>query len=212
MYIVFEGIVGTGKTTQSKLLAAWLKEQLPHRQVLWTREPGGTEISDVVRSVVQGTSFNETMHPLCEAYLYAASRAQSLRSVVKPCLDSGGIVVADRSFITSLVYQGHACGIGINTAWGINSFAVGDVVPDLVIYLDLPVNVALARAKDQAGDKWEKLGIDFFTNVETGYKIGAKLPQLAGVRWINVSAEGTPEQVFERVVFAIKPFLGSTDQ
>lgn len=83
MYIIFEGIIGTGKTTQSKRLFEYLKEQYKDKEVIWTREPGGTEVSDEIRKVVQGTDFEEHMDPICEAYLYASSRAQSLRTVVK---------------------------------------------------------------------------------------------------------------------------------
>lgn len=85
-YIVFEGIVGCGKTTQSRILAEKLG-------AVWTKEPGGSEVADAIRKVVQGTKFDEEMDPVCEQYLYAASRAQSLRSVVKPLLDKGKIVV-----------------------------------------------------------------------------------------------------------------------
>ena len=84
MYIAFEGIVGTGKSTQSKKLYDFLKEQYPSKEVIWTREPGGTEIAQKIRECVQGTEYGEEMGPVCEAYLYAASRAQALRTVVKP--------------------------------------------------------------------------------------------------------------------------------
>ncbi|KKU11155.1 MAG: Thymidylate kinase [Parcubacteria group bacterium GW2011_GWB1_46_8] len=90
MYIVFEGIVGTGKTTQSKRLFEYLKDRCLDKKIIWTREPGGTKISDAIRTIVQGTAFEENMEPICEICLYAASRAQSLRTVVKPVLDEGG--------------------------------------------------------------------------------------------------------------------------
>lgn len=154
-YIVFEGIVGSGKTTQSKLLAERLK-------ATWTREPGGSEIADAIREIVQGTEFGETMEPVCEAYLYAASRAQTLRAIVKPILDKGGTVVADRSVFTSLTYQAVARGLGMETILEINKIAVGDIWPDKVFYIDLPVEMALARTADTVGDKFEKFGPDFF--------------------------------------------------
>lgn len=204
MYIVFEGPVGTGKTTQSKKLADWLQNQFPGIPVVWTREPGGSEIADTVRAAVQGTQYSEVMDPVCEAYLYAASRAQTLRTIVLPCLRSGGIVVADRSFITSLAYQGFARRLGLETVWGINKLAVDNIFPDLVIYLDMSVEAALARAHDQIGDKFEYEGASFFSEVRRGYEIISGIP-LFEKKWVTVSAEGDPDCVFAAVLQAIQP-------
>ena len=90
MYIVFEGVIGSGKSTQTKLLANYFKEHYPKKQVIITNEPGGSEIANEIRRTVQGTHIKEGMEPVCEAYLYASSRAQTLRAVVKPVLDKGG--------------------------------------------------------------------------------------------------------------------------
>jgi len=146
------------------------------------------------------------MEPVCEAYLYAASRAQTLRTVVMPCLRAGGIVVADRSFITSLAYQGFARRLGVETVWGINKLAVGTVIPDLVIYLEMSVEAALARAHDHAGDKFENEDVSFFTEVRQGYETISAMPLLEK-RWVRVSAEGDPDCVFEAVLRAIRPRL-----
>ena len=120
IYIVFEGIVGTGKSTQAKILYDFLKEKNKNREIILTKEPGGTEIADEIRKIAQATKFNEDMNPVCEAYLYAASRAQSLRKIVKPALEKGSIVISDRSFISSLAYQGAARKIGIEKVLEIN--------------------------------------------------------------------------------------------
>ncbi len=108
MYIVLEGVVGTGKTTQAKKLHTYFQALYPEKEVIIVREPGGTEIAETIRNVVQAQLFTEKMHPLTDAYLYASSRAQSLHSLVKPVLDNGGVVIADRSFGSSLAYQGRA--------------------------------------------------------------------------------------------------------
>ncbi|MBP7859547.1 dTMP kinase, partial [Patescibacteria group bacterium] len=137
LYIAFEGVVACGKTTQSKLLQKNLQNRFPNKQNIWTREPGGSEISDAIREVVQATPFVEEMDPVCEAYLYAASRAQTLRNVVFPTLTQNGIVIADRSFVTSLAFQGFARGLGIEVVLGINEIAIEGFIPDLVFYINL---------------------------------------------------------------------------
>ena len=98
LYIAFEGVIGSGKSTQSKLLQKYLEKTIKDKLILATKEPGGSEIANEIRKTVQGTHIQEAMDPVCEAYLYAASRAQTLRTVVKPILDKGGIVISDRSF------------------------------------------------------------------------------------------------------------------
>ncbi len=169
-YIVFEGIVGSGKTTQSKLLYQWLKDKYPKKTVIWTREPGGSEVAESIRKVVQGTDFKELMDPVCEQYLYAASRAQTLRTVVRPVLESGGIVVADRSVFTSFTNQGFGRGMGLAKVLEINRAAVEDLWPDKVIYLSVPVKTGLSRTRDGGGDKFEKYGDDFYRKVVRGYR------------------------------------------
>lgn len=207
MYIVFEGTVGSGKTSQAALLVEWMERKFPDRTIVLTREPGGTEIADAVRKLVQATPFSEEMDPVTEAYLYAASRAQSLRRIVWPCLCANGFVISDRSFITSLVFQGYAEGVGTGVVKRINSEAIsGDriLLPDVILFLDLPVEVALGRTFDFAGDKWEARGEGFFRRVSEGYKCVAAS---FGNRWVNISASGSREEVFERVLEGLEPFL-----
>lgn len=105
MYIVFEGIVGSGKSTQSKKLVAYLQEKYLNTEILHVREPGSTPIAEDIRHLAQGREWDEIMHPLTNAYLYAAARAQTLHTVVRPALDRGAIVISDRSFLSSLAYQ-----------------------------------------------------------------------------------------------------------
>ena len=107
MYIVFEGIVGSGKSTQSKKLVEYLRAL--GQDVVHVREPGSTPIAEDIRYLCQGKTWdNEEMYPLTNAYLYAAARAQTLHTVVRPALDAGKIIVSDRSFLSSMAYQGEA--------------------------------------------------------------------------------------------------------
>lgn len=98
-------MVGSGKSTQSKKLFEYLQEKYPERKIIHVREPGSTIIAQEIRLLAQSRVFEEDMHHLTEAYLYAAARAQLLNTVVKPTLEAGGIVISDRSFISSLAYQ-----------------------------------------------------------------------------------------------------------
>lgn len=202
MLIIFEGVVGSGKTTQSKKLVDYLKQRFPKKTVIWTREPGGCEIAEAIRKVVQATKFEEEMEPICEAYLYAAARAQSLRSVVKPVLDEGGIVVMDRSFITSLSFQGFGRGLGLDTVLTINETAIKGFKPNLVIYLKTGLKHAVERSFDKSGDKFESLDLSFFEKAEKGYLKIARHPLLKN-QWVEIDGHGTISEVFERILYNI---------
>lgn len=206
LYIVFEGVVASGKTTQSKRLYEHLKVKFPNKQVLWTREPGGSEIADAIRQVVQATPFTEQMDPICEAYLYAASRAQTLRFVVDPVLQSGGIVIADRSFLTSVAFQGAGRGLPYETILKINEIALGNILPNCILYINTDLSVALARANDHTGDKFESMGEDFFTAVARGYAWLSAQPDFANM-WIQIDGNGTMDEVYQRVIQSVEPKL-----
>jgi dTMP kinase len=206
MYLVFEGVVGTGKTTQSKKLVEHLRQKYPKRRVVWTYEPGGTEIAQAIRKLVQGTVFKEEMDSVCEAYLYAASRAQMLRKVVGPALEKGGIVVSDRSFVTSLAFQTASKELTIERVLKINKTAVEGFMPDLVFFLDLDIKEGLRRARKEGkaraeDDKWEAKNFSFFQTVAQGYARASKLPMFKN-KWINIDASGSRDEVFERILAA----------
>ena len=210
MYIVFEGVVGIGKSTQSKKLTEYLKKKHKGREVLLTREPGGTEIADTIRNVVQGIEFDEEMEHICEAYLYAASRAQSLRSVVKPVLDKGGIVVADRSFLSSLTNQAFGRELGFDKVYNINKEAIEEVMPDVIIYLEYDIDKGMERAFDKQGDKFERMDKDvyklFYGRVSDGYDFVSTHPDFSDT-WINVDATGTVDEVFAKILEGLEPYF-----
>lgn len=214
MYIIFEGIVASGKTTHSKKLYDYLKKKFPKKDVVWTREPGGTEIAKSTRKIVQGTKFNEEMEGICEAYLYAASRAQSLRQIVKPIQDVNGIVVADRSFITSMAFQGYGRDVGVNTILKINETAIDDILPDLVVLLDLDTDIALSRVFDQEGDKFERMGKEFFEKVREGYEEISKMDMFKD-RWLTIKLPrrgGRGKHIkenFELILEHLEPYIDS---
>jgi len=203
---VIEGIVGTGKSTQSKKLLKYLTDRYPKKRIILTREPGGTEIAEAVRKVVQGTKYEEEMEPVCEAYLYASARAQSLRKIVKQSDKKKTIVISDRSFLTSVANQGEGRDLGIKNVLEINKKAIEGFIPDIVLYLDLPIEIGLQRVFDHGGDKFESMGIDFYKKVALGYK---KIQKVKGYfkKWINIDAQGTEKEVFDRIVTTLERYI-----
>lgn len=206
MYIVFEWTVGTGKSTQSKLLVEHLKSQYPNREVIRVREPGTTPISEAIRTLVQWTDFDEYMHPVCEAYLYSASRCQLGYTIIKPALERGAIVVSDRCFWSSMSYQWYAKWLSIETVWQINKPIVESYLPDLVLFFDMPVEIGLSRTFDGAGDKHELNGKEFFEQAHEWY-----LTYIADGRFakkaVSINALGTIEEVSTRILTQVNPLL-----
>lgn len=199
MYIVFEGIVGSGKSTQSKKLVEFLHQKHGQEKILHVREPGSTPIAEDIRHLCQGKEWeNETMHPLTNAYLYAAARAQTLHTIVKPALEDGKIVVSDRCFLSSCAYQGEAQWLGIDTILSVNKDAIDWIIPDIVFYMDIDVETSLSRTFDAAWDKWEKMGKEFFEKIVLGYEKCEKL-EIMKNRFICIDSSGSEEEVFERI-------------
>jgi len=198
MYLVCEWVVGTGKTTQSKSIVAWLQDSYPWQEVLWIREPWGTEIAEAIRTLVQWTPFDESMQPLTDVYLYAAARAQLLWAVVKPALARGARVVSDRNVCSSLSYQWWTQWVTMETVRQINAPAVLDVLPTKILFFDLPVDVGLQRTFDAAGDKRETKGTAFFNHAYEWY---LKIPELTplGDVFERVDVSWTKEEVLKKL-------------
>ena len=147
MFITFEGTAGSGKTTQLHLLAEYLKEQ--GYTVLTTYEPGGTAIGDRVRDILLDPQYSE-MRPLAEVLLFSASRAQLVGQVIGPHLERGGVVLCDRYADSTFAYQGYGNGVDLALLRQITALATGGLVPDLTLYLDLPVEQGLQRRLNRA--------------------------------------------------------------
>ncbi|MCM1272555.1 MAG: dTMP kinase [Clostridium sp.] len=171
-FISIEGPDGSGKTTQIQLLKEYLEKK--GYEILITREPGGTKISEAIRDIILDRAFVE-MDYMTEALLYAAARAQLVAEVIKPALSGGKFVICDRFVDSSAVYQGMARGLGVDTVYEINGFAIQNVMPDLTIHLDLPASVGIARKKNQAElDRMELEALNFHEKVAEGYRQLAK--------------------------------------
>lgn len=164
-FITFEGIDGSGKSTQADLLVASLHDT--GQSVLRTREPGGTPLGEAIREVLLAPGREIT--PLGEVYLFAAARAQLVREVIAPALETGSWVVCDRFLDSSLAYQGGGRGLGIEQVAAINAEAVGKTVPDLTVLLDISPERAAAR-REGDDDRIEAEGMTLQERVATAYR------------------------------------------
>lgn len=194
-FITFEGIEGSGKTTQIKLLAEYFKQQ--GKQVLCLREPGGTLFGEKLREAI--LSSETPLHPLAEAHLFAASRAQLLKEKVLPFLDvAKQIVIIDRYIDSSFAYQGHARGLGLNTIEEIHTHAPLNKYPDITFYLDISTEVSFQRQNERgnAKDYFEQEKEDFYQKLIEGFELCCqKFPQ----RLRRINAEQSPQQIHEKI-------------
>lgn len=203
--ISFEGSEGSGKSTQITRLAAHL--QKIGREVVATREPGGTEIGEQIRNIIVHNSRGDEMCPETELLLFTAARAQVVREVIAPALHRGAVVLSDRYLDSSTVYQGIARNLAPGPVSEINQFAVGNIMPDLTIVIDVPTEVSLARIRQRASDlpdRMERENISFYTKVREGYLLLAK--QWPG-RVVVLDGTLTPDQLDQKVWAAVEPRL-----
>jgi len=167
LFITMEGADGSGKSLQSKLLKEYLLER--GFDVVTVREPGGTMIGEKIRDIIIDKE-NTAMDSMTEVLLYAASRAQLTQEVILPSLNAGKIVLSDRFVDSSLVYQGFARGLGIDTVMKINSFALCGLMPDITFFLDLPATDGLKRVHSrEEPDRIEMEALSFHNKVYEGY-------------------------------------------
>jgi dTMP kinase len=189
VFVSFEGTDGSGKSTQAELLRAALVTE--GRDVVLTREPGGTELGERIRTLLLG---GPDMSPWAEAALFAASRAQHAEEVIRPALARGADVVCDRYVDSSLAYQGIGRGLGVDDVLELNLRATRGLLPDATILLLLDADAASARAGES--DRLEREGDDFRRRVEAAYR---ELAERFPVRIVTVDATGTPDEIAREV-------------
>ncbi|WP_055105372.1 dTMP kinase [Paenibacillus ihumii] len=196
LFITLEGGEGSGKTTMLQLLSSMLEEQ--GNACLTTREPGGIVIAEKIREVILAPE-HTAMDARTEALLYAAARRQHLTEKVEPALEAGTIVLCDRFIDSSIAYQGHARGLGIEEVLSINSFATNGRFPDLTFFMDIEPEAGLKRIASGAGREVNRLdmeSLEFHYKVREGYRIAA---QMYPERIITIDASRTLEEVSEEV-------------
>lgn len=204
-FVVVEGVEGAGKTTQVARLADWLAARgVPHTVA---REPGGTRVGEAVREVVLNR-LDLDVPAETELLLLLAARAAFVRRVVRPALERGEVVVADRFEHSTLAYQGYGRGLDLAEVERLNRFATGGIRPDVTLILDVPVDVGMARQRREGkdSDRMEREGRAFLERVRGGYLALAGRDPSARL----VDAAGSPDEVHRAVVAAVVQELGGT--
>ena len=192
LFVTFEGIDRSGKTTQAAMLCEALGDA-----ALGVREPGGTPTGERVREILKDPELD--VSPQAEALLFAAARAELVSGVIRPALAAGRVVVSDRFLDSSLAYQGAARGLGVDEVERINRFATGGLVPDLTLLLE--IGTAAAAARGGEADRFEQEGAQLQAEVSAAYD------RLAGEdpgRWRRIAADRASEAVHADVLAAVE--------
>ena len=200
LFITLEGGEGSGKSTQASRLRLWFEDLFPGREIIVTREPGGTEQAEEIRNIlVNGAA--DKLAVQTEALLMIAARTEHVLKVLKPALMRDAIVICDRFSDSTLVYQGLAYGQDIELLRSIHQFGFADLSPDLTFVLDVPPEQGLLRAKTRAKEensesRFEEKGLSFHKSVRDGF---IKLAKSEPDRFVIVDARGTAEETDELV-------------
>jgi dTMP kinase len=193
LFLSLDGLDGTGKSTQCRLLADWLRSE--GRDVVLCKDPGGTHAGDVIRKLLLDLESKGDLCIHCEAFLFMASRAQLVFEVIRPALAQGQIVICDRFLLANVVYQGHAGGFDPANLWTMGRLATGGLEPHLTIVLDLPAKEARHR-RGRSADRMENREEAFHVQVRAGFlEEAARRPDRIRV----VDASPAVEVVQERI-------------
>ena len=197
-FVTLEGPEGGGKSTQAQRLTDHLKNR--GQDVLFTREPGGTEIGDQIRRIIMSLE-NKSMSPEAEFLLFSASRAQVVRELIRPHLKRGGVVVCDRFYDSSLAYQGFGHELDLELLQTITGFVTGGLIPDLTLLLDLTSELGLERRKQDG--RWNRLDdydLAFHERVRAGY---LQLADAEPERWVRIDAAHTEDEIQSQIRAAV---------
>jgi dTMP kinase len=197
MFITFEGPEGCGKSTQARLLADYLREQLGEERVVLTREPGGTQIGEQIREVIHSLR-NHEMASTTEFLLYNAARAQIVAQVILPSLQDGKLVLCDRYADSTIAYQGYGRQLDMQMVRDVIRYATGGLKPDLTFYIDVSVEEGLARrAQGHAahGEEMNRMDVqtrEFYGRVRDGYKT---MREQEPARWVEIDGARSIDNV-----------------
>jgi dTMP kinase len=209
--IVFEGVEGGGKTTQIKATQLWLQDILnfatPKRDVIVTREPGGTQLGAKLRSLLLEYSGTAPILSTTELLLYAADRAQHVEEMLKVAIASGTIILSDRYTDSTIAYQGYGRGLDLNLIDRLNAIATAGLESDLTIWLDVDVELGLSRTRGRgSNDRIEQEAIDFHRRVQQGYwELARKYPH----RIVRIDASLSQNEVQNQIQAILRQHLAA---
>ena len=209
LFVSLEGGEGSGKSTQVKRLADYLSDCFPQREIVCTREPGGTKQAEAIRKMLV-TGATDKFLPATEALLMSAARAEHVAEVIQPALCRDAFVICDRYIDSTFVYQGFAHNIEVSTLEEVHQFACGGLMPDLTLLLDVPPELGLLRALGRSSSspdaeiRFEGKGVAFHEKVREGF---LELAQLFSTRFVVIDASGTPDETDDIVIEAVKARL-----
>lgn len=205
MFITFEGIDFSGKSTQVELLNEYLVKQ--NKNVLLIREPGGTEISEKIREILLDKK-NNAMVMETELLLFSASRAQLVREVIRPHLEKGYYVISDRFHDSSTAYQGFGRGLSVDAVINIHNLAIGNTIPDITFFIDIPNEVAIKRKQKVEHSSLDRIEVSdnsFYERVRDGYLYLSKKEK----RFKVIDGTQSIDSISEKIISEIKLVEGS---
>lgn len=202
IFISIEGADGSGKTTQIQMLKKYFEEK--GFDVIVTREPGGTKISEQIRSIILDKT-HTNMSYITEMLLYAAARAQLVEQIIAPAKKEGKIIISDRFIDSSAVYQGIARGLGTKMVYDVNQYAIAACEPDITFLLDIDATEGIGRKKNQKNlDRMEQETIDFHQMVADGYR---RLAREHTERIYMIDASQTIEKIQEEILIKLQQIM-----
>jgi dTMP kinase len=202
-FLSFEGIEGSGKTTQISEIEAYLKTR--NKRVLVLREPGGSAFGEKLRQAILGSQ--TPLHPLAECHLFLSSRAQLLNEKILPfLLEPDSVVILDRYIDSTIAYQGFARGLGLETVLTLHQHNPLNLLPHRTYFLDIDFKTSLLRQQKRGNEKdyFESEKEEFYQKLISGYRA---LPELFPNRVLNIDASGTPESITTLIMNDLKKFL-----
>ena len=204
-FIVFEGIDGSGKTTQINQLSKWLisTDLIPeNNKLVISREPGGTKLGKSIRSLLLDTSIEKSPDSITELLLYAADRSQHVNEIIRPTLNKGNWVISDRFCGSTLAYQGYGRKLDINLIKDLEAIATQGIAPDITFLLDIPIEESIRRRRNRKDDRIEKEGRDFLLNVSLGFQALSEER-----KWKKISAINSKEKIFSEIQSEIRKLI-----
>ena len=198
LFIVFEGIDGSGKTTQVELLSQKLTSIKKPNIIV--REPGGTSLGEAIRQELKN---NPDLDPVTQLLLFSACRTQLIKQVINPNLKNNQIVISDRYVFSTIAYQGYADGLDTSIIQNLINISTVGLMPDLVIFIDTPIETAKARRETEAGDHFDNRPIDYYKRIRDGYlSISSTVSN-----WVTIDGTDDPQEISTLIWQKIRPLI-----